>query len=235
MLGQRFSLRRKQRLIAIGFVVVPLIVALVVLLALKPVTSHAANAGDLANGSSGSGCFTTSAPVCTFTQRDASADFSSLDGCVATDAFVSVFENLTRPGNSSSQFVQVGISKYDVCNQVQLLAAFNIDFTGTIQFGAGLSSVTVAGTATMFDKLSSATFTATLNLTWQGIGPTTRTVESFHSHGAGVIVNARFNGTSRAADAAGTLSDGTTNFAATPTLIAELDSANSGTVSISTP
>src|SRR5258708_827839 len=103
----------------------------------------------------------------------------SSNGCIFTDESLQPFESLTRPGNTTSQSVFVFISKFDACNQVQLEAASNIvpntgveNFTGNIQFGTGLSTATVNGTASMFDFISNTTFTTTINVTWQGFSPT---------------------------------------------------------------
>ncbi len=230
----------KRGLVASGLATVAL-VAVVALLAVTLLPSN----GRTAHASGTGGCFPTTGPSCTFKNHSAFADFGSVssNGCIFTDASLQPFESLTRPGNTTSQSVFVFISKFDACNQVQLEAASNIDpntgvenFTGNIQFGTGLSTATVNGTASMFDFISNTTFTTTINVTWQGFGPTTTSIDNMHVRAPSFIFNSHFHGTSRAAEALGTLTDKTgTNLATPPTLNADLANASSGTVQITKP
>jgi hypothetical protein len=210
-----------------------------------------------ASGSGGGGfCFSTDGPVCTFKDTIAFADFGSVSGgssvnsssgggggggCVFTDAFLQPMQNLSRPGHSASQTVIVSISEYDACTGMQLVGASNTDpttgtadFTGTIQFGTGLSTATVNGTAPMFDFVTGAqVFTTTINVTWQGYGPTATSIDSSHFRAPGFVVNSHFHGSSRGAEASGTFTDGTgANLATPPTLNASLDDSSGGTVVI---
>lgn len=241
MSTRTISSRGKRRLVAaivttLGLTVVAALLAVIVL----PATGRPAHA----SGSGSGGCFSNTGPVCTFKGGDASADFGSVssDGCVFTNAEIQPFQNLTRPGNVTNQMVSVSISVFDVCGAGQLVAASNFDsntqdlnFSGTIQFGDHLSTARVQGTAIMFNFLSNTTFTATIDVAWQGYGPTTRSFSSQHSRAPGVIANTHFNGDFRSAEASGTLTDGTTNFAATPTLDAQLDDVSSGDIQITKP
>jgi len=242
MSTRMISLRGKRRLVAgilaaLSLTAVAAILAVIVL----PATGRPAQAS---GSGSGGGCFSTTGPVCTAKGGDADAFFGSVssDGCIFTSAEIQSFQNLTHPGNVTNQAVFVSISVFDACNFVQLVAASNFDsttqglnFTGTIHFGDQLSTARVQGTATMFDFISNTNFTATIDVTWQGDGPSTHSFDSLHSRAPGVIVNTHFKGTFRSAAASGTLSDGTTNFAATPTLDASLDDISTGTVQIIKP
>jgi hypothetical protein len=233
-----FSLRGKRRLMAsilavVGFTAMVAILAAVVL--------HSNVRVALGSGSGG-GCISTTGPVCTFKDNRAFADFGSVssDGCIFTDAAIQPFQSLTRPGNTTSQSVFVFIEKFDFCNNVPLEEASNFDpttgapnFTGTIQFGGTLATATVNGTASMVDLISNTTFTATINVAWQGFGTTTRFIDNSHFRAPNFIVNSHFSGTSRAAEASGTLTDETgTNLATSPTLNAGLDNTRGGTVQI---
>ncbi len=232
MSTRTISSRGKRRLVAgilavAGFSAVIAILAAVVL----PFNARSALA-------SGGGCFSTTGPVCTFKDNDAFAHFGSVssDQCIVTDASLVTFQSLTRPGNTTGQFVDVFISKFDTCHKVLLEAAKNEGFTGTVQFGDNLATATVNGTAPMFDFVSNTTFTATINVAWQGFGPTTRNIDSSHMRTPDFIVNTHFNGDSRAAEASGALTDETgTNLATPPTSSAELDNAQGGTVQITGP
>jgi hypothetical protein len=238
MSTRTISLRGKRRLVAgilaaLGLALVAGLLAVIVL----PATGRPAQA----SGSGPGGCFSNTGPVCTAKGGDADAFFGSVssDGCIFSTAEIQPFQNLTRPGNVTNQAVFVAISVFDACNFVQLVEASNFDsttqdlnFTGTIDFGDQVSTARVQGTATMFDFVSNTSFTATIDVTWQGYGPTTYAIDSLHSRAPGVIVNTHFKGAFRSAAASGTLSDGTTNFAATPTLDASLDNISTGTVQI---
>src|SRR5262249_1534658 len=192
-------------------------------------------------GPGGGGCVSTPQPVCTFHSNNAFAEFGSVssDGCIFTDGFIQAFASLTHPGKTNSQTVFLFVSRFDFCNNVQLEAASNSDpntgevnFTGTAQFDTKLTTAQVTGTATLFDFISNTSQNATINLTWKGFGPTTRSIDSSHFHAPGIIVNSHFNGTTRAAEALGTFLDGSTNVAADPSLNAELSDARSGSVVI---
>lgn len=247
----RRTILRKGRWIAVGSAVTVLVLVTGVLLATSRST-HASSSGG------GGVCFSTSGPVCTFKNNDAFAGFGSVSsnsssssssggggggggGCgIFTDANIQPFESLSRPGNTTSQSAMVFISKFDSCNGIQLEAASNFDpttgapdFTGTIQFGTGLSTATVNGTAPMFDYVTGTQFTTTINVSWQGFGPTTLRIDNSHFRVPNFIVNSHFDGTSRAAEASGILTDQTgTNLATLPSLYAELDNARGGTVQI---
>jgi hypothetical protein len=194
------------------------------------------------SGSGGGGCISTTGPVCHFTSTNAFADFDSIssDGCSFTFASVQPFDSLTRPSNTTSQAVFVTINKFDNCQGTfENVSNFDpstglSDFTGTIQFGTKLSTASVVGTAPMFDSNTGALlFTTTINVTWHGFGATTMFVTNSHSRSPGFIFNTHFNGSSRMAEASGTLTDETGANLATPaTLNAELNDSSSGTVQI---
>jgi len=225
-----------RRLVAVGLPLAGLtaVAALLAVVALLPSTGRTAHAAIPASGSGGGGCFVPSGP-CTFKNNSASADFSSVDstGCILSDAFINGFDSLTRPGNTTGQFAFVAIVVVDSCNNfTPVKEAFSQDFTGTVQFGRNLSTARVTGSATMFDVVSNTTFTATFDVTWQGFGPTTSMIDSQHFHAPGFILNTHFHGSDRAAEASGTLSDGTTNFAAAPSLSADLFNSSGGSVQL---
>lgn len=192
-------------------------------------------------GTGGGGCISTTTPVCTFKSNSAFVDFGTVssDGCTFIDASVSPFQSLSRPGSTDTSSVLVSISKYNGCTGMQTEMASNIDpttftpdFTGSMQFGGNLSSATVTGSAPMYDYLTGALlFTTTINVVWQGYGPSTHNIDSEHSHGPGFVFSTHFNGTSRSAEASGTVTDETgTNLVATPTIFADLDNASGGTL-----
>jgi hypothetical protein len=224
----------KRGLVASGLATAALLAVVAMLaVSLLPSNGRAAHA----SGSGGGGCFAISGPVCTFKNQSAFADFesSSSDGCVISDTFVQGFNNLMRPGNTATQTAFLSMEKFNNCTGEFLGGAFSQDFTGTVQFGSGLSTAAVVGTATMVDEMTSNTFSLSVNLTWQGFGPTTRFLDNSHQRGPGFMFNTHFNGTTRGAAAAGTISDGTTNFAASPSLNANISDNSGGTVQLIKP
>ena len=224
----------KRGLVAGGIATAALLAVVAMLaVSLLPSNGRAAHA----SGTGGGGCFAISGPVCTFKNQSAFADFesSSSDGCVISDTFVQGFNNLMRPGNTTTQTAFVSMETFNNCTGEFLSGAFSQDFTGTVQFGKGLSTAAVAGTATMVDEMTSNTFSLSVNVTWQGFGPTSRNISINHFRAPGFIFNSHFNGTTRGAAAAGTISDGTTNFAASPTLNAAISDSSGGTVQLIKP
>ena len=240
MTARGFSLAGNRRLVLVGLALLALVAVVAVLLvAVSPFGTRVAHG----SGTGGGGCIATSVPVCHVQNNSAFADFGSVssDGCIFTDAFLTPFESLTRPGNITSQTVFVDVNKFDQCTGTQLESASNSDpttflpdFTGTMQFDTQLRTGTVTGTAPMFDATSGALlFTTTIQVTWQGFGSATHSIDSSHFHGFGFIMNSHFNGTSRTAEASGTFTDETgANLATPPTLNASLAYAKSGTVQI---
>jgi hypothetical protein len=212
-------------------------VALLAVVAMLVVSLLPSNGRTAHASGSGGGCFAVSGPVCTFKNQTAFAQFesSSSDGCVISDTFVQGFNNLVRPGNTATQTAFVSIEKFNNCTGEFLSGAFSQDFTGTVQFGSGLSTAAVVGTATMVDEMTSNTFSLSVNLTWQGFGATTRFFDNSHFRGPGFMLNTHFNGITRGAAASGTISDGTTNFAPSPTLSASISDNSGGTVQLVKP
>jgi hypothetical protein len=168
-------------------------------------------------------------------------DFSSVssDGCIYTDAQVSLFDSLTTPGRTATQSETIFISKWDGCNQVSLLSASNFDpntfqptFTGTIHLTSDLSTATENGTATMYDWNSNAQLsTTTVNLTFKGYGPTSTFRDIQHFQAPGFTMNTHDTGTNRSAEVSGTFTDdGGNNIAAVPTTSASVGNSMGGTI-----
>jgi hypothetical protein len=222
---------------ALSIVVIAAAMAVVGAGALALNTRSAAGAGS-------GGCFATGTPVCTFKDRVASAGFGSAspDGCIVTEAFVDSFEGLASPGNISTTNAFVGVAKFNACTNTLVESASNFDpatgnpvFNGTIQFGPRLDTASVSGLAPMFDDLTGVhVFTATVNLTWQGFGPTTTFIDGSHDRMPGLLLNLHSMGTSREALASGVVTDETgANLATPPTLKADLEDDTSGFVQVS--
>lgn len=231
----------KRRLAIVGMTAVGA-TALVAVLTVTFLAFHARPA--YGSGTGPGGCYgsTTTTPACTVKGHQAYADFSSIgsDGCTYTDTFIQVFDNVTTPGNTATQMALVGITQYD-CNNNLVESAYNTDpttfapnFTGSIQFGSGMTTATVDGTAIMYDSVTGAQFTSTINVTWKGYGPTTTYIDSSIIRSPGFFMNQHFQGASRQSEASGVMTDASgTNLATPATLNASLDDGTSGTVQIS--
>lgn len=192
---------------------------------------------------SGSGCISPT-PSCTIRGQSADASFNSFDstGTIVTSAFVSPFASLSIPGRQATQTIYVFVGRFDVSTGNVIDGASNLnlntglpDFTGTVQFGSQLASATVNGTAQMYDINTGAPlFISTVNVSWSGFGPTSTFFDSSHQRGFGFLINSHFRGSSRAATAAGTVTDATgTNAAIGTTFYADLVNSTSGTVQLS--
>lgn len=235
-----FRVSGKRRLIAIGLSAAALTAAIAVVVVMTLGTRTA-----LGSGSGGGDCISTTgaAPVCTFQGNNAWVDFSdvSSDGCIFTDAMVSVYDNLTVPGKIATQSVGLYISKWDNCSGTSLVSVGNYDpntggttFTGTIQLSPDLSTATVNGTSAMYDwNTGLPLYTATVNLTLKGYGSTFNIVDNHRLQAPGYVENVHYTGKSRSAEVSGTFTDPDGNNVATlPTTNAGLGSTTGGTVQI---
>ena len=229
----------RTRRVAVGITAAVMLAAIVL-------AAFIATGGRTALGAGGGGgpCPSPPRPGCTFKSINAFADFStvSADGCEFTDASVQSFQALTSPGHSAMTIVFVSISIFNNCTGAfQTFVNFDPTsngfptFNGTALFGTKLDTASVNGSAPMFDVNTGVqAFTSTVSVVWTGFGPTTTFIDSFHVRTAGSLFNAHSNATSRAAEAAGTITDiAGNNDASVPTLNAQLQNATQGSISIS--
>jgi hypothetical protein len=232
---------RSRRLLVVGLAGALLAAAIALSATIVLGTRSASGAGG------GGGCFTaTSVPVCTFKNHTAFADFSTVspDQCVFTDAFVQPVETLSSPGRVPGTFVFAAISQFDICTGTPLVDLVDVDpttgmptFTGTVQFGTMLTSASINGSAQMFDAVSGALiYTASIQISWLGFGPTSSFLDSFHFRTAGFMFNTHDQGTNRQAVASGTFPDpANNNLASVPTVQADLENDSGGSVALSRP
>jgi len=215
-----------------------------ILVAVTVLVAAGVNIRTAAGAGGGGGCFVTNGPVCTFRDHVAFADFSSVspDKCTFTDAFVNPFESLTIPGKVATTSVFVSVTEFN-CLTGAFVNTTNIDpstfmpdFNGTVQFGTKLDSAAIVGSAPMFDANTGLQlFTSTVNVAWQGFGPTSSFIDSSHFRSPTFMVNSHFMGVSRMAIASGVITDGTSNLATAPTLQADLENDSVGTVFLARP
>lgn len=156
------------------------------------------------------------------------ANFETIDpsGCIVTDTFVSANSGIAQSHPTTDEAgpvsdVGVSVYKYDACTDYASL----IDAAGlvtTLPVGAftvsnQLSDAHLVADVPLDDLVSGSTFTVHVDVTWTG----TSTISRNHSntndlYSRNCHVLNRWKGSGRTADAAGTVSDGTTNY--TPAL-----------------
>ena len=188
-------------------------------------------------------CALTAAPssaaeVFLRTGASVSAHFSSLDGsgCVETavsvDAFESVEGGPQLPGELS-QSAFLSVFRYDVCQGLYLGSAFGFTGEFALRLDRQLDTAALVATIPLQDAGGSAG-TALVDLAWIATGGPERTNShrAVRSAGGAFVVHAR--GISRAAVAAGTLTDGSTNLTPGTSVRAQLDAHDGGSVMAST-
>jgi hypothetical protein len=171
----------------------------------------------------------------------ASAFFSSMDpsGCIVTNVFVIAseegFRNPPTPGETSS-WTEFAVSQFDVCTEplTVLLDAegFAVLSDSDFQVSRNLDSAVLNATVNAFDEVYRTWFEVSIHLTWAGTGPLASRNSTTHFNNPDCHINAHFNNPSRAAEASGTVSDGTTNFTPEPSVEAAISSSNYGVVTV---
>lgn len=167
----------------------------------------------------------------------ANASFSTVDGCIQTnvdvftaEAFIQVFPGNVDPFSS----VNIFISQYDLCEDIQLLAAEGVADLAEpdLQISSKLNQATLNTTVNVLDSLTGNTFDVSVSLAWTGIGPVNHERLNFHFRDQTCLTHTRSKGTFRDAEVMGSVSNGITNFTPELSLGANLISSNSGDMSI---
>jgi hypothetical protein len=159
----------------------------------------------------------------------AKADFSSTSGCIET--FGGVGATDVGPGSSdfgggAGSLVNFFAARIDTCTDTLLEVLNNrvpipdSDF----QIADDLSSASLNTTVAVQDDVSGATFNLAMHLDWTATGPATHVHDAFPAtpNPDHVTVVAGVVGTDQPAQAVGTMSDGTTEFAPNPSDEADL-------------
>jgi hypothetical protein len=160
---------------------------------------------------------------------------SPTDGCI--EYFVSVVASdsmqKVSPGPRSSQ-VGTGLvaEARDVCQDLVLFVGEGETSQQTFRIARNLSSATLTATLTVFDIVSALPYTFAVNLTWTAQGP----VETHNDHeifrDESLLVNTQIRGSHAVAEATGTVVGLDQNFTPEPSINAELQTQNDGTVVI---
>ena len=167
-----------------------------------------------------------------FRGSDANASFSTVDGCIQTnvdvftaEAFIQVFPGSVDPFSS----VNIFISQYDLCEDIQLLAAEGVADLAEpdLEISTKLNRATLNTTVNVLDSLTGNSFDVSVRLAWTGIGPAAHERLNFHFRDQTCLTHTRSKGTFRDAEVTGSVSDGITNFTPERSLSANLLSSNS--------
>jgi hypothetical protein len=140
-------------------------------------------------------------------------------------------EKVSGP-NGSTLFVRtlLVVGQRDVWLGLSLLSAEGETPQHAFQFASDLSSATLSTTVTVFDVVSQQFYDFEVNLTWtaQGAPVSHHCKETFHDKELGIKTQLR--GTHVDAEATGTIVGLGQNFTPEPSVSAELQTQNSGTV-----
>lgn len=222
-----------------GLVVASLVlVSTLTLAALNLHHVHAAGTGG-GGGGYGFGCAPLNgASTCHFSGATAYAEYVQYpdsSGCIYSSAGMMVFDNLQsdQPGGpTGSPTLYVSIFKYDMCNYNVLEDGYGYTTAVDFKHDAALQSASVSATMQISDPYTSTPpINVTVNLTWKGVGSVTSLLDTYQLRTASTLYRTHFKADNRMAVVSGTLSDGTANFAATPTM-STLYNAQGGTLDI---
>jgi len=170
--------------------------------------------------------------------QSANAHFSNVDqsGCIYTDVYLYASEEIvsTQPGpGTPSSGASVSIYQFDACTGTQLLGADGfVPLAGPdFQVSKKLDSAALNTTITVFDYLTGSSYDVSIALTWTATSPLGRQTSQSHYQFAGCHQTYHNNGTFRFAQTSGSVSDGVTDFAASPFSDASISSVKTGSVS----
>ena len=164
-----------------------------------------------------------------------------IEGCITTTVELLALDQVLResPGSEQpDQAIVIDIEQENTCGQepVTLLSArgqsdlSNADF----QVAKKLESASLVATVEVADGVSGNSFDVFIDVAWLVTTPLERVHEKFFSRDPDGFFHAQDRGTFRDADVIGTISDGTTNFLQSATvLIAALNDVTSSLIEAS--
>ena len=163
-----------------------------------------------------------------FNGQSAVAEFDTVSGGVETFVLVAG----TQPSGASSPQVVVVVGQFDVTTGTTLLFASGSTSTAMVQFGPNLSSATASATVLLTDSVSGGSFSVAVNVGWTASAPLIHQNNTTVSHTTGFTSVFHSNAGLRDANASGTVSDGTTNFTPSPSVLAQILRVNSAQITI---
>lgn len=166
-----------------------------------------------------------------------SAFFTNTDGCIETSVFVAATQGvLQRPPGSLVTEVAILIFQFDLCTDTRLVSAEALASVPEADFQVSkkLEQATLNTTVTVTDFAADpqASFDVFIDLTWTATGSLSRQNNNSNFSNPGCNIHNRIHGTSRTAEASGSVSNGTINYTPQPSVDASIMSANNGVVII---
>jgi hypothetical protein len=157
------------------------------------------------------------------------AEFSTTDpsGCVATDVFVSANSGTEQdhPGTTAYGVASVSIYRYDACTDATLLQAVGLNDAlqpSEFQVSQQLDRASLDTTISVTNIDTGAAFDVDVTVDWTGTSDISRDHSNSNELYPGCHVINRWKGSGREAVAAGTVTDGVTDFTPTPSQSGEI-------------
>ncbi len=165
----------------------------------------------------------------------ADAYFSTIDGCINTDAFVQGLDSqYKKPSGEPQSYVYLTVSQYNSCTgePIMYVEAFGWVSEAAFQVSPKQDTATLTATVTGYDWVSQTNVELNVDLTWTADGPITRMKTSNHYKFPGCHITEKFTQLTRTGVASGTVSDGETNFTPEQSWSASVWEFKSGSVDV---
>lgn len=160
--------------------------------------------------------------------QSAVAEFDTVSSGIETFVLVAG----THPSGAASLQIVVIVGQFDVNTGTTLLFASGSTSTATVQLGPNLSSATASAIVPLTDSVSSNSFNVEVSVAWTANSPLIHQHNTTVTHTIGFTSIFHSNASLRDADALGTVSDGTTNFTPSPSVLAQILRVNSAQITI---
>jgi hypothetical protein len=155
-------------------------------------------------------------------------------GCIFTSAYVLASEDSFIPGNPGNQTVAniyVILSRFNNCTGEAFYASSYQQFTASsFQVSPSLGTATLNVNTTAIDYYSGASIDVVVALAWTATEGVVSGHSNYRSRIPGYSIHQRLSGTTRAAEATGTITALGMNFALSPSYFADISKSNSGSV-----
>lgn len=160
----------------------------------------------------------------------ASASFDRYDNCNSTSVYVSAYNNITKnsPGAPNSQMgADLYYYSYNWCTETYS-SGYGSSPNANFIIDNQLNSATLRATFAVYDYPSQTTKTAVVDLTWTGVGEKSSGKSNSTYQTPTVLNRSRYNGESRDAQVAGTVTLDGTNLIANLSSYGSLSSYKNG-------
>jgi hypothetical protein len=150
-----------------------------------------------------------------FKGRQAIATYSRVSGCIETDAIVIAQKGLSRNGTGTptrQTNVRLEVFAFNFCTETDISDAFGTAVISDSAFtiGRSLTSAHLDATVGVTDVVSTESYNVHVTMTWSGTGLTSTTKNHFRSKVGDSTFMETFHGTTRDAQANGSITRGMT-------------------------